>query len=60
MRKGVFKRIKALIRGRFICRIYDGEGIVHECFNLMESCNVLARFRKAFPSGNYELKLEEV
>lgn len=54
-----FKRIKALFRGRFICRIYDGEGIVHECFNLMEACRVLDRFRQACPNADYRLKLEE-
>ena len=60
MRKGVFKRIKALVSGRFICRIYDGEGIVHESFNLMEASTVLARMRKANPSYDYQLKLEEM
>lgn len=58
MRKGVFKRIKALIRGRFICRIYDGDAIVFECFNLMQSSMVLADLRKK-SSADYQLKLEE-
>ena len=60
MRKGVFSRIKALVSGRFICRIYDGEGIVYESFNLMEASTVLARMRKANPSYDYQLKLEEM
>ena len=59
MRKGVFKRIKALIRGRVICRIYDGDVIVFECFNLMQASTVLADLRKK-SSVDYQLMLEEM
>ena len=59
MRKGVFKRIKALIRGRVICRIYDGDAIVFECFNLMQASTVLADLRKK-STVDYQLKLEEM
>lgn len=59
MRKGVFKRIKALIRGRVICRIYDGDIRVFECFNLMQASMVLADLRKK-SSVDYHLKLEEL
>lgn len=59
MRKGVFKRIKALIRGRVICRIYDGDAIVYESFNLMQTATFLADLRKR-SSVDYQLKLEEM
>ena len=60
MRKGIFRRIKALICGKFICRIYDQNGLLHEDFDFMHACQVLDRFRKAVPGRKYELKLEEL
>lgn len=59
MKKGVLRRVKALLKGKFVCRIYDKNGLLHEDFNFMHSVQVLDRFRKAFPGRKYVLKLEE-
>lgn len=53
-----FKRVKDLLCGRFICRIYDDVGIVHEDFDLLQACQVFDRLRKSNPFCNYQLRLE--